>query len=631
MGLDAFIEKAREKHGDKYDYSKVEYINNKINVTITCPIHGDFPQTPDRHLRGSGCKDCAIEERKRKYLENINNDEYIKRAKEIHGDKYDYSKFKFTGYKKNVVITCPKHGDFELTYDKHISGQGCKKCYYEKEVKHNSISVDEFIKRAKEVHGDKYDYSKVKFRHYSTDIIIVICPIHGEFETTAIAHINSKYGNCKKCYREERKKNDSISTEEFIKKAREKHGDKYDYSKTDTLNRDENGKVIVTCPIHGDFKVEVFKHIYRGDGCRKCGYDKSSITQKFTTEEFIKRAKEVHGDKYDYSKVDYVSYDSDVIITCPIHGDFPQTPDSHLQGSGCQKCSFKISKSETELCDILKENIDISVRNRKILNGKEIDIFIPSKNIGIEYNGLRWHSEKFGKDEKYHLDKLNKCNEQGIKLLQIFEDEYINHKEIVLNKIYHILGINLDLPKIMGRKCFVTEIDKCTAEIFLNQYHIQGFASSTVYLGCFYESNLVGVMTFKKECKDGYWELNRFASDYNYICQGVGGKLFKYFIKKYNPIEVKSFADRRWTIDKDNNLYTKLGFTLDKILKPDYKYYNPKNNDLIRQHKFNFRKETLHKKYGFDMSMTETEMVQKLGLYKIWDCGLFKYVWKNKL
>ena len=145
MGLDAFIEKAREKHGDKYDYSKVEYINNKINVTITCPIHGDFQQTPDRHLRGSGCKDCAIEERKRKYLENINNDEYIKRAKEIHGDKYDYSKFKFTGSKKNVVITCPKHGDFELTYDKHISGQGCKKCYYEKEVKHNSISVDEFI------------------------------------------------------------------------------------------------------------------------------------------------------------------------------------------------------------------------------------------------------------------------------------------------------------------------------------------------------------------------------------------------------------------------------------------------------------------------------------------------------
>ena len=198
-----------------------------------------------------------------------------------------------------------------------------------------------------------------------------------------------------------------------------------------------------------------------------------------------------------------------------------------------------------------------------------------------------------------------------------------------MNKIYHILGINLDLPKIMGRKCFVTEIDNKTAEIFLNQYHIQGFARSTVYLGCFHESSLFGVMTFRRDNKEGYWELNRFASDYNYICQGVGGKLFKYFIKKYKPIEVKSFADRRWTIDKDNNLYTKLGFDLDGVLKPDYMYYISKNCNQHRFHKFNFRKQILHKKYGLPLSMTESEMTEILGFYKIWDCGKYRYVWKK--
>ena len=333
-----------------------------------------------------------------------------------------------------------------------------------------------------------------------------------------------------------------------------------------------------------------------------------------------------HLDKHNITKQEYIEKYGDNLTSS-------QTK-SKLQNClqkmyGNKNWDRKTSSYEIDIKNFLIENnVEIVQHDRQILNGLEIDFLC--NNIGIEFNGNKFHTEWFGgKDRNYHLNKTNICNEQGIKLLQIFEDEYNDNREIVLNKILHIVKKDTNLPKIMARKCDIVEIDKGTAEIFLNQYHIQGFASSTVYLGCFYESNLVGVMTFKKECKDGYWELNRFASDYNYICQGVGGKLFKYFIKKYNPIEVKSFADRRWTIDKDNNLYTKLGFTLEKVLKPDYKYYNPKVDKYKRFHKFNFRKETLHKKYGFDMSMTETEMVQKLGYDKIWDCGLFKYVWKK--
>ena len=138
-------------------------------------------------------------------------------------------------------------------------------------------------------------------------------------------------------------------------------------------------------------------------------------------------------------------------------------------------------------------------------------------------------------------------------------------------------------------------------------------------------------MSFKQETKgSNKWELTRFASDYNYICCGVGGKLFNWFIKNYNPTEVKSFADRRWTLDKDNNLYTKLGFVLEKELKPDYKYYNAKVDKYKRFHKFNFRKQTLHRKYGFPFTMTETEMAKELGFDRIWDCGLFKFVWASE-
>ena len=138
-------------------------------------------------------------------------------------------------------------------------------------------------------------------------------------------------------------------------------------------------------------------------------------------------------------------------------------------------------------------------------------------------------------------------------------------------------------------------------------------------------------MAFKEETKgSNKWELTRFASDYNYICSGVGGKLFNWFVKHYNPMEIKSFADRRWTLDKDDNIYTKLGFELVSILEPDYKYYNSKIDKYKRVHKFNFRKQTLHKKYGLPLTMTESEMAQELGYSKIWDCGLLKFIWKMK-
>ena len=171
---------------------------------------------------------------------------------------------------------------------------------------------------------------------------------------------------------------------------------------------------------------------------------------------------------------------------------------------------------------------------------------------------------------------------------------------------------------------------KATRE-FLEKNHIQGSCSATIHLGCYFNTELIGVMTFKKESKDENnhnWELTRFATNINKHCIGIGGKLFKYFIRNYNPSYIKSFADRRWTLDKDNNLYTKLGFKLDKVLKPDYRYTKGANSYI---HKFNFRKQTLLKRYpdsGLTEDMTEYEMTQKLGFYRIWDCGLFKYVWK---
>ena len=551
-----FLERSYLNHGNKYDYSKVEYIDARTKVCIICPIHGEFWQTPDKHMRGGGCPKCGM--LKLNESRKITTEEFIKRSKEKYGDKFSYDKCNVITMQTKVIITCNIHGDFEITPASHLRCDGgCKKCLRNKNHNIYCKNNDIFIKQAKEVHGDKYDYSKVNY-------------------------INNRT------------------------------------------------KVCIICPKHGEFWQTPYKHICRGDICRKCSYEQIAQNNKLTTESFIKKAINVHGNKYDYSKTEYVNYDDNVCIICPEHGEFWQTPDSHLQGSGCQKCAFKISKNESEIHDYLSNYIEIQTRNRELLGRKELDIYIPSKQIAIEYNGLRWHSEEFGKDKWYHLNKTLECNEQGIKLIQIFEDEYINHKDIVLNKINHVLNINNDLPKIMGRKCKIEPIDKGIAEQFLNDYHIQGFAPSTVYLGAFYGVQLVAVMTFKIESKNSLkWELNRFASDYHFICQGVGGKLFKYFIKNYNPSEIKSFADRRWTLDVNDNLYIKLGFKLNKTLDPDYRYYNNRIEKYTRFHKFGFRKQILNKKYGLPLTMTEDEMTKELGYSKIWDCGLFKFTWKR--
>ena len=429
----------------------------------------------------------------------------------------------------------------------------------------------------------------------------------------------------------------------FIEKAKQIHNDKYNYSKVNYVN--SRTKVCIICPEHGEFWQTPHNHL-KGYGCTKCGKEKSHLP-KITTEDFIAKSKEIHGNKYDYSKACYKTCDTKVCIICPEHGEFWQTPSNHINGSGCPKCANEKRKNALlkdtklfidaatlihaentgdEIISLFSE-IEHQQHNREILNGMEIDIYIPSLKLGIEYNGFRWHSEEFGKDHRYHLDKLNKCNEQGIKLIQIFEDEWINHRDICESKLKQICGLNTN-PKIYARKCEIREIsNKNEVYEFLDKNHIQGRTGFTIALGAYYQNNLVGVMTFKKE-KEGYWDLNRFATDINYQCVGIGGKLFKYFIRNYDYKEIKSFADRRWTTDPTNNLYTKLGFEFDSYVPPTYWYYNLKINPYTRFHKFGFRKQHLHNQYGLPLTMTEREMTETLGYTRIWDCGLIKYVYK---
>lgn len=282
------------------------------------------------------------------------------------------------------------------------------------------------------------------------------------------------------------------------------------------------------------------------------------------------------------------------------------------------------SKPQKEIEEFITNelNLEVLVNNKKRLRGIEIDLYIPSLDIGIEYNGLYWHSEKMGKTKNYHQLKTILSEGEGVRLIHIFEDEWNNKKEIVKNRLRYILGRSNN--KIYARKCNTREISSGEKKDYLKNNHIQGNDSSTIKLGLFYLDILVGVMTFSKPRKslgynktdDNVYELVRFASS-----GVVGGadKLLKYFIRLYNPDKIISYADRRWS---QGDLYIKLGFDFIGETKPNYWYTK---SYKTREHRFKYRKDILVSQ-GFDSNKTEFQIMEELGYGRIWDCGSLKYV-----
>jgi len=416
-----FIEKAKQLYGDKYDYSKVEYKNSNSKVCIICPEHGEFYVSPGNHIYGKcACQECKLIEKGRKFIE---------RAKQIHGDRYDYSKVKYVSDKTRVCIICPEHGEFWQTPSLHILQKcGCPKCAGKNKT------LAEYIEKSKEIHGDKYDYSLVD-KCNSRQKITLKCNNCGNiFQTTFDRHIHLKNG-CPKCSHRSYK----YTIEEFLERAKQVHGDRYDYSKVDYKSSRE--KVCIICPEHGEFWQTPYKHINAKQGCPLC-----SKFHKMTKEEFIEKAIKVHGNRFDYSKVEYINDSTKVCIICPEHGEFWQAPHGHLSGKGCSMCHEENHVNEMLLYKFIKESLPnytiINQYKDNFLNGQVLDIFIKELNIAIEYQGIQHFKpvKYFGGEEKYiytvKMDKLKreKCINNGIKLFYFSLEK--NYPKEYLDTIY---------------------------------------------------------------------------------------------------------------------------------------------------------------------------------------------------
>lgn len=484
------------------------------------------------------------------------------------------------------------------------------------------LTNEDFIQRAKEIHGDKYDYSFTDYKH-SLEKVKVICKKHGQFFIKPSNHINNKQG-CPLCGRESCIKALSTSFDNFISRIKDIEGfENYNFSSAnfpslkDTIN--------VVCKLHGPYKTTP-RNILRHNGCWCCPGCRLK-TDRSDTSEFIKRASLAHNDYYDYSKCEYEKAHKDVTVTCPKHGDFIVKPYIHVVGKGfCPSCTEFVSSYEKEIADLMSSNcIKVDTSYRKFNGIKEVDIVAHDHRIGIEINGLYWHSDLF-KSKTYHIDKTNKMKELGYRLIHIFEDDWLNKKDICKSIILNACGKSK--YKIYARECTIREVSNIEANKFLIDNHIQGGSISKVRIGLYYEDELVSLMSFSslRKClgssaSDDCYELIRFCSKKFTNVIGGASRLFSFFNKNYSPKLIISYSDKSRS---SGNLYKILGFTAVHDTKPNYFY----TRGGQRFNRFKFRKSELIK-LGAKDTDTEKDFMKNLGYNRVYNCGCTKFEYKN--
>jgi len=610
-----FIKEAELIHEDLYDYKLVNYVNAKTNIDIICRKHGIFKQNPYNHLAGKGCLKCGLElaanSRKK------TNKEFIEEANIIHKNLYNYKLTNYIGALTHIKIICKKHGVFIQTPSHHLNGSGCPRCAIEKNSLKQAKTTIKFIEEAIVIHGNLYDYRLVNYINGSSSVNI-ICKKHGVFKQRANHHLSGS--GCPECAGQNK------TTESIKKEFKNIHKNRYNYDLVVFKNTKVKLKII--CSIHGMFKQSYISHL-NGSGCPECAGNIRKTTEEFKTE-----AEDIHGKSYDYKLVNYKNSSKIVEIKCKTHGVFKQSPEVHLRGSGCPKCSKSISKLEQELAFWIKDNLfmrKIKTNKKFALNGKykyELDIFIPSLNLGIEFNGLEFHhthgksyqgKNRFHKDKYYHRDKSKFFQEEyGIKIIHIWEHEWLKKPEIIKNILKMQLGIKR--KRIFARKCEIKKISNKESKLLLESSHLQGSYNSTINYGLFYNEELVSVMGFSKSTqgKDAKWELTRFSNKLGIVVIGGADKLLKHFLLENNNPSLKSFSMNRIFSGK---LYEQLGFKLIKVLPPTY-FYHKKYEIVLRRQA---QKKNIHSfipDYTYDKNKTEVQTMNENGYFQVFDTGM---------
>jgi hypothetical protein len=550
-------------------------------------------------------------------------EKFIENAKTVHPEGwYDYSLVidAYVNARTEVPLICNRHGGiFNQKPVVHYNHKcGCPECNGGA-----ASTAEKFIATAIVKHGDRYDYSRVVYVDNGTHVDIGCPDCNNFFNQTPKKHLRG--ASCNLCHT-----GVIIDQAKFIEKAKAIWGDANDYSLVDYKNTKTPVTLICNAGLnHGNYEKTPNNHTSqpKPQGCPDCAEIALRLSSRRDGDEMLEKLKSNQSDNIDFSLFEYNGYHEKVTLIClkDGHGEFRKTYWNALQCQGCPICSkenyIKSSPAEERFLKDVADNCPntpIVENTYDVIKPFELDGYFPEQKIGIEYCGLYWHSELRGKPRNYHRDKMKLCNDLGIQLITVFEDEYLNNPSIVINRIKHVTGHTT--KSVYARKCELREIDLVTARDFLNQHHLQGYTGCFVRYGLFYNDELVSVMTFakpnrskgQKTIRVGVFEISRFAS--SILVVGGGSKLIKAFERAHQPNELYTYADLRWG---SGDSYLKMGFELVHDTPPNYWYFKKATE---RKHRFPLRKNS-----NDDQSITEWENRKLQGWDRIWDCGHRKF------
>jgi G:T-mismatch repair DNA endonuclease (very short patch repair protein) len=488
------------------------------------------------------------------------------------------------------------------------------------------IAPEEYLRRCTVVHQNTYEYDIASFGRVS-DQVRIKCASHGWFNQRLQNHLDGC--GCPKC---------AGLGVDWIARFRHVHGGTYDYSRFVFSGYKSPSKII--CSLHGPFEQTPDNH-YRGkQGCPQCGRARSDNAKRLPVKEFLRRAREVHGNRftYDMSRFDNM-LDANITITCPEHGDFTQSAVNHLAGKiGCRKCNNTKSAPEDAIAAFLSRFTTVVQRDRTLIAPKEIDIYLPEHKLAVEYCGMYWHSHGDKDDERKnkrrHAEKHNLCAAHGVRLLTIYETEWLERPQTIKRLLRNAIGKSRG--KLMARKCHLAKPTTQEARAFYEKYHPQGGAGNGEHYGLYHNGKLVACMRFTfgnndrgHGAKVRQWTLSRYAT--RLPVAGAASKLFKAFLNEHNPSEVKSFSDNRLF---GGGMYEQLGFVLEEEVPADYQVWSLKAGLRPKPHYQRRLLPARLQEHGVDEPFdpktdgrTEAEMTYLMGARRIYDCGKKRWLW----
>jgi very-short-patch-repair endonuclease len=416
-----FIQRARARHGQKYDYSKVDYNRAHSKVCIICPVHGKFWQQADSHIRSCGCPTCG-KNRGGKQRRDRAGKLFVSKARKIHGRKYDYSETHYSLSRVAVVIRCPRHGPFLQSPNSHLSGNGCSGCHREDLRAQFAKGFANFRRDARAVHGNRFSY--VNDYVNSKTPVTIKCRKHGLFKQAPTIHLRG--AACPQCGYASHAQTRAMTHREFVAKAKRVHrrrGFTYRESYSRAIK-----KLGIRCPIHGIFRQTPNSHL-GGAGCPGCSSDASAVRMKSNHKAFLQRARQVHGNRFQYPQ-QYETANTLMNIVCRAHGRFLQLPTKHLQGQGCPSCLESFGERSVALA--LKRMRVGYVREKGFPTCRDIgpllfDFFIPKLKLLLEYDGQQhfqtvghWGGDKsFKRTVRRDSIKTKWAKRHGYRLIRI--------------------------------------------------------------------------------------------------------------------------------------------------------------------------------------------------------------------